>query len=326
MDIMYLPNNSGDAFEFNNKIMEVLVAEEKENLLDMALKLIPTYWIGYGIGKFIDDKNWKNHFFSIYNNLEINGVYCREVSPNIIIEIYNHKYCKELQRQYEIDFWEQDFLSPVISRKMYFLHPVYGMYVFLDDYYQSIFSEKFYFWKKILIELGAKSIILKNYDNSFSKIYNHFGFDIPFNSNFSFSDREGYTKSKSKNTQEFSKETIFLQPDNFPNKEFLDSNSDDFFNEDGEYLFPNEKNEIESFKKYAWTYHDDREFRQIFETRIRQIQANKISKLDFDISCQFDKFALNQRDEELMLKLGFLKKTFIEVEKSRIVLNLKVSF
>ncbi len=116
MDITYLPNNSSDAFEFNNEIIEVLIDEQNEDLLDMVLKplkLIPTYWIT----EFILEKKWKNNFFSIYNNLEIDRAYCREVSPNITIETYNHKYCKEFKKQYEIDFWEQDFCHQLSREK-----------------------------------------------------------------------------------------------------------------------------------------------------------------------------------------------------------------
>lgn len=316
-DLLYVPNSEEDALKFNSDILDALSADNP--LWLKALGILPTVWIQNAIY----EHKWKKNFLLTYNNLDMDGGYHMELPSDINLYTINHLFIDELNKKHEEDFFKQNFLSPILPRSLYLFHPIYELYVLKERYFETIFSEKLFFLKKILVGLGASSINISMASLESEKMSSVFSIGLS-------NDRYNLKSTQLSETENVSfkkSKSIFYHPNNIPNEEYSSLEEDDF-DEDGNYLFLYEKNEINSYKMYCWVYNDDKEFQHIFETRLKQIRENKLSELKFSLSCKFKDISIKKTEEEILISLGLIgsNQFFSEIDKTQVALNLEVEF
>ncbi len=299
-NIAYIPLNEDDARRFFSKIDKIKTATWSGKILN----LMPPYWLG----RYMGQRELLSEYRSLESNekLEIRA----PESPDIIFAVFSHlSSLKDIKGE---------LVSRYEAQKLYFFHPVYRAYVLMDDYYKAVFSEKLFYWKKLLVGLGAKSIKIKSLSNEFTKIFNYYNIDV------SSKDSSATWETSSENRRISESKFYFSQPDNIPDECYLSQKKDYF--KDGKYLFKHENSSIEAHKLSSWVYNDDGNIRNVFEARLRHLSLEKLSDLDFDISCRFKKIAFNKDGKKLLLKLGVLDTKFSSLDESELFLSLKVQF
>lgn len=291
-----------------------------------VLKLIPGFAWGVTQGYKEGLKEYISKYLNEIKKTEYNEPFPFELkSGDLGIAFFNPRKFSEIKKDFEKGLFSSElrFMSSPVPGNFYFLQPVYATQCSLDHYYRFIFLEKLYFWKKILVELGAKTIKINAATENTEAFFDGFAGGLFLDE---LSGKYGDSKEQ-RNMMLIEKNSIFSQTNNEPDEKYMNIREEDF-NQDGQYigLFRYEKNVLDAYKSFQWIYNDDRELEHIFETRLRQLLTNKQGNLDFYVKCKFEDIGMTKENEEILSDFGFMKTQFSSINKNKLFMGLKISF
>ncbi|MEA1972617.1 MAG: hypothetical protein U9N34_04905 [Candidatus Cloacimonadota bacterium] len=311
-EILYIPLDTKRALKFHDKLTKKY-SSINYSLAKKAFLNIPTNLIGDAL---IHKPKRDKEFIEEYEHMEEEDTYNHEIS-GVLFKMLNHKFIHKYQEIFNNDFFASQFLILPDLECQYFLHKAYEIYCLMSDYNKLIFMDKIFFWKKILIGLGAKSIGIEASIKQHELISE--AFDIKYQNT-----KYDTKRSTTNNSQTYVKH-VYSKPKNQPDEWYFEQEEDDF-NDDYLYIFPYEKNRKAAFKMYSWLYNDDGQLQLIFEDRLRDLDANITSPTNHEISCKFKNIAFSNEAVQLVSDIGMPGVTEKHSVKRDTEINLIVEF
>ncbi len=240
-----------------------------------------------------------------------------------IVGILNDRFVDEFRLTAVADAQhpERQYFSDIKAPGFYITHPIYERLVDASQYFQAMLAEKLYYWTKLLVELGARSIDLTGASEEFisSKVGESWTA-----SNLETSSLQADEKHEEKTASRIGRLLTF--PANKPATQYCHLAPDDY-DAEGRYLFRSQLNRLEAYKLFRWVYYDDHTLRNLLEARLRQLnQDTDVAELSFDAHCAVDKLVLDEATENALTHFGALKSELTSIAKSQMSVDLSVKF
>lgn len=310
-EILYIPKNENDASNFMLSFKKMNIKKAMYPGVKQLVGIIDYTPIGWISNKLSDSSLLKESLeeYSRINKDEI----CTTCWEDIEYSICRHELFHYLVETHEEDWYKSIFMTYPTQREEYFYHQVYDRFVPITQYENTVFSDKLYFLRKILVGLGAKYLDVEATSLDLNRVSEFLNFE----------ENQYNDIRETKNDTYIS--CIYNQDDNKPDDIYKDIKDDYFDEEDGTFLFPQVESIEEAYKMYQWVYNDDRELRFILENRMRQLSSGSSSKTQFKLNCKFESYTFSENDLNTLSEIGLQIGTK-DISRCKSTFNLEVKF